>query len=80
MTITAGPAPIKSIKCHGCKAKLTFTLCVDDLTAGYFDGDYTEAGPPGVGVKCPRCASLTEVEAPSTLIDAVHAKRSRHGN
>jgi hypothetical protein len=77
MTIVAGPAPIKSVKCYGCKVKLTFTLCVDDLTPGYFDGDYTEAGPPGVGVECPRCADLTEVSAPDSLIEAVHTKKGK---
>jgi hypothetical protein len=76
VTVKTPPPAMSEITCRGCRAVLGFELGVEDLTPGYFDGDYTETGPKGVGVKCPVCSTLTQVRpAPDALINAVWARR-----
>jgi hypothetical protein len=74
MTVKATRKKTPSITCSHCKAKLEFEYA--DLEGAYFDADYTEPGPEGVGVRCPDCKTLTEYKnAPGTLISEVWARK-----
>ncbi len=67
-------APLTST-CCGCKSEMEFEP--DDLEMAYFHGDYTEAGPAGVGVRCPRCNTLTEFKAATgDMITAATTRRA----
>jgi hypothetical protein len=74
MTIKVTKPKVKpKVNCSGCKAELTFEF--DDLVVRYFDGDYIENGPPGVGVPCPECSTVTQwKQAPSALVDKTMAR------
>lgn len=68
--------PKLKLDCKGCRSKLEFEFT--DLVGAYFEHDYTEAGPQGVGVKCPDCGTLTEYKkAPAAVIESVWDKKAR---
>lgn len=77
MTVILKEAPIDETRCRGCKAVIQFAMCEADLSPCWPDSDYTSRGEPGAGVKCPRCRTLTPVDAPQSLIDAVHERTAR---
>lgn len=70
------PKPKPTLVCRGCKAKLEFEF--SDLVGAYFESDWTEDGPEGVGVRCPDCKTLTEYKkAPGAVVESVWAKKGK---
>lgn len=74
MTVKATRKKTPSVTCSHCQAKLEFEF--SDLEGAYFDSDYTEPGPEGVGVRCPDCKTLTEYpRASPKLIEETWARK-----
>lgn len=70
------PKPKPKLTCHGCKAVLEFEF--DDLTPGYYEHDYTETGPKGVGIVCPECRSDNHwPKAPDALVELIWKKKGK---
>lgn len=68
--------PPNQLRCYGCKALLSFE--VGDLYGAYFESDWTETGPKGVGIDCPECRQqLYWKAAPNSIIEAVWKKKKR---
>lgn len=66
--------PPLQIRCRGCQALLSFE--VEDLVGGYYEGDYTESGPRGVGFNCPECRrDIYWGQAPRAVVAEVWAKQ-----
>ena len=70
------PKPQPKLKCHGCKATLEFEF--SDLIPGYFEHDWTESGPEGVGIKCPDCGTETQWKAaPDAVVESTWEKKGK---
>ena len=69
------PTPQPHITCRGCSATLEFDIA--DLTPAFFERDYTEDGPKGVGIECPNCKVRTQWKgAADATVDFVWSKLS----
>lgn len=78
MTVKITERKLRTLKCEGCKSTIEFLMIADDLEGAYFEHDYTESGPEGVGVRCPDCKNLNQIhKAPQSLIEAVWSRKRR---
>jgi hypothetical protein len=67
--------PPKQIRCHDCKALLSFE--VEDLYGAYFESDWTESGPEGVGIDCPECGEQLYWKAARIVEEVWMKKRTK---